>query len=81
MPILAGYKLKVAARLNSGALRADAIEADCVRLFVNRPDGRTAATRILVLVVARQRGCAGPDSVLDQGKLAPQFKRKTRAAK
>jgi divalent metal cation (Fe/Co/Zn/Cd) transporter len=27
MPILAGYKLKVAARLNSGALRADAIEA------------------------------------------------------
>jgi divalent metal cation (Fe/Co/Zn/Cd) transporter len=27
MPILAGYKLKVAARLNSGALRADAMEA------------------------------------------------------
>src|SRR5438874_3585517 len=27
MPILAGYKLKVAARLNSRALRADAIEA------------------------------------------------------
>lgn len=27
MPILAGYKLKVAARLNSPALRADAIEA------------------------------------------------------
>jgi divalent metal cation (Fe/Co/Zn/Cd) transporter len=27
MPILAGYKLKVAARLNSGALRADAIES------------------------------------------------------
>jgi len=27
MPILAGYKLKVAARLNSRALRADAMEA------------------------------------------------------
>ena len=27
MPILAGYKLKVAARLNSGALRADAVES------------------------------------------------------
>lgn len=27
MPILAGYKLKVAARLNSRALRADAVEA------------------------------------------------------
>jgi divalent metal cation (Fe/Co/Zn/Cd) transporter len=27
MPILAGYKLKVAARLNSRALRADAIES------------------------------------------------------
>lgn len=27
MPILAGYKLKVAARLNSGALRADAMES------------------------------------------------------
>jgi divalent metal cation (Fe/Co/Zn/Cd) transporter len=27
MPILGGYKLKVAARLNSGALRADAIES------------------------------------------------------
>src|SRR5205085_6588200 len=27
MPILAGYKLRVAARLNSGALRADAVES------------------------------------------------------
>jgi divalent metal cation (Fe/Co/Zn/Cd) transporter len=27
MPILAGYKLKVAARLNSAALRADAVES------------------------------------------------------
>jgi len=27
MPILAGYKLKVAARLNSRALRADAVES------------------------------------------------------
>src|SRR5437667_3808436 len=35
MPILAGYKLKVAARLNSRALRADAIESiTCVYLSI-----------------------------------------------
>jgi divalent metal cation (Fe/Co/Zn/Cd) transporter len=47
MPILAGYKLKVAARLNSGALRADAIEAiACGYLSIVLMVG-LAATRIL----------------------------------
>src|SRR5437868_9083216 len=47
MPILAGYKLKVAARLNSSALRADAIEAIvCVYLSIVLMVG-LAATRIL----------------------------------
>ena len=47
MPILAGYKLKVAARLNSRALRADAIEAiTCGYLSVVLIIG-LAATRIL----------------------------------
>jgi len=47
MPILAGYKLKVAARLNSGALRADAIEAIvCGYLSIVLMIG-LAATRIL----------------------------------
>src|SRR5437870_5939674 len=47
MPILAGFKLKVAARLNSGALRADAIEAIvCGYLSIVLMVG-LAATRIL----------------------------------
>jgi divalent metal cation (Fe/Co/Zn/Cd) transporter len=47
MPILAGYKLKVAARLNSRALRADAIEAImCGYLSVVLMIG-LAATRLL----------------------------------
>ena len=47
MPILAGYKLKVAARLNSSALRADAIEAIvCGYLSIVLMVG-LAATRIL----------------------------------
>jgi divalent metal cation (Fe/Co/Zn/Cd) transporter len=47
MPILAGYKLKVAARLNSRALRADAIEAiTCGYLSVVLMVG-LAATRLL----------------------------------
>src|SRR5881398_848718 len=47
MPILAAYKLKVAARLNSGALRADAIEAIvCGYLSIVLMVG-LAATRIL----------------------------------
>src|SRR5207249_2749329 len=47
MPILAGYKLKVAARLNSRALRADAIEAiTCGYLSIVLMVG-LAATRIL----------------------------------
>lgn len=47
MPILAGYKLKVAARLNSRALRADAIEAiTCGYLAIVLMVG-LAATRIL----------------------------------
>ena len=47
MPILAGYKLKVAARLNSRALRADAVEAIvCGYLSVVLMIG-LAATRIL----------------------------------
>jgi divalent metal cation (Fe/Co/Zn/Cd) transporter len=47
MPILAGYKLKVAARLNSSALRADAIEAIvCGYLSIVLMIG-LAATRIL----------------------------------
>src|SRR5437763_2701673 len=47
MPILAGYKLKVAARLNAGALRADAIEAIvCGYLSIVLMVG-LAATRIL----------------------------------
>jgi divalent metal cation (Fe/Co/Zn/Cd) transporter len=47
MPILAGYKLKVAARLNSGALRADAIESiTCGYLSIVLMIG-LAATRLL----------------------------------
>ena len=47
MPILAGYKLKVAARLNSRALRADAVEAIvCGYLSIVLMIG-LAATRIL----------------------------------
>jgi hypothetical protein len=47
MPILAGYKLKVAARLNSRALRADAMEAiTCGYLSVVLMVG-LAATRLL----------------------------------
>jgi divalent metal cation (Fe/Co/Zn/Cd) transporter len=47
MPILAGYKLKVAARLNSRALRADAMEAImCGYLSIVLMVG-LAATRIL----------------------------------
>src|SRR5215831_8261459 len=47
MPILAGYKLKVAARLNSRALRADAIESvTCGYLSIVLMIG-LAATRIL----------------------------------
>jgi divalent metal cation (Fe/Co/Zn/Cd) transporter len=47
MPILAGYKLKVAARLNSRALRADAVEAiTCGYLSLVLIIG-LAATRIL----------------------------------
>src|ERR1700704_979900 len=47
MPILAGYKLKAAARLNSRALRADAIEAIvCGYLSIVLMIG-LAATRIL----------------------------------
>src|SRR6266481_8645522 len=47
MPILAGFKLKVAARLNSRALRADAIEAIvCGYLSIVLMVG-LAATRIL----------------------------------
>jgi divalent metal cation (Fe/Co/Zn/Cd) transporter len=47
MPILAGYKLKVAARLNSRALRADAVESiTCGYLSIVLIIG-LAATRIL----------------------------------
>src|SRR6266513_1405741 len=47
MPILAGYKLKVAARLNSHALRADAIESiTCGYLSIVLMTG-LAATRLL----------------------------------
>src|SRR5205823_3951724 len=47
MPILAGYKLKVAARLNSRALRADAIESiTCGYLSIVLIVG-LAATRVL----------------------------------
>jgi divalent metal cation (Fe/Co/Zn/Cd) transporter len=47
MPILAGYKLKVAARLNSGALRADAVESiTCGYLSIVLMIG-LAVTRIL----------------------------------
>src|SRR6266851_7418767 len=47
MPILAGYKLKVAARLNSRALRADAIESiTCGYLSIVLMLG-LAATRLL----------------------------------
>lgn len=47
MPILAGYKLRVAARLNSRALRADAMEAiTCGYLSIVLMIG-LAATRIL----------------------------------
>lgn len=47
MPILAGYKLKVAARLNSRALRADAMEAiTCGYLSIVLMVG-VAATRLL----------------------------------
>jgi divalent metal cation (Fe/Co/Zn/Cd) transporter len=47
MPILAAYKLKVAARLNSQALRADAVESIvCGYLSIVLMVG-LAATRIL----------------------------------
>jgi len=47
MPILAGYKLRVAARLNSRALRADAMEAiTCGYLSIVLMVG-LAATRLL----------------------------------
>src|SRR2546430_16032031 len=47
MPILAGYKLKLAARLNSRALRADAIESiTCGYLSIVLMTG-LAATRLL----------------------------------
>jgi divalent metal cation (Fe/Co/Zn/Cd) transporter len=47
MPILAGYKLKVAARLNSRALRADAVESiTCGYLAIVLMVG-LAATRLL----------------------------------
>src|SRR5712675_2014716 len=47
MPILAGYKLKVAARLNSRALRADAVESiTCGSLSIVLMIG-LAATRLL----------------------------------
>src|SRR2546430_5501381 len=47
MPILAGYKLKVAARLNSRALRADAVESiTCGYLSIVLMIG-LAATRLL----------------------------------
>ena len=47
MPILAGYKIKVAARLNSRALRADAVESIvCGYLSIVLMVG-LAATRIL----------------------------------
>src|SRR5437868_15082590 len=47
MPILAGYKLKVAARLNSPALRADAVESIvCGYLAIVLMIG-LAATRLL----------------------------------
>jgi divalent metal cation (Fe/Co/Zn/Cd) transporter len=47
MPILAGYKLKVAARLNSYALRADAVESiTCGYLSIVLMVG-LAATRVL----------------------------------
>src|SRR5256886_8729891 len=47
MPILAGYKLRVAARLNSAALRADAVESiTCGYLSIVLMVG-LAATRVL----------------------------------
>jgi len=47
MPILAAYKLKVAARLNSRALRADAVESiTCGYLSIVLMIG-LAATRLL----------------------------------
>jgi len=47
MPILAGYKLKIAARLNSRALRADAVESiTCGYLSIVLVIG-LAATRVL----------------------------------
>ena len=47
MPILAGYKLQVAARLNSRALRADAVESvTCGYLSIVLMVG-LAATRLL----------------------------------
>jgi divalent metal cation (Fe/Co/Zn/Cd) transporter len=60
MPILAGYKLKIATRLNSRALRADAIESiTCGYLSI----GHTRAG----LVVVGQRGRACARSVLNKG--------------
>ena len=53
MPILAGYKLKVAARLNSRALRADAVESICLRISVDRFDSGSRDHANPGLVVAR----------------------------
>ena len=65
MPILAAYKLKVAARLSSRSLRADAGRIDHVRLFIDCFDNRIGSDAIVGLVVARQCCCTGIDSVFD----------------
>src|SRR5437667_5457440 len=55
MPILAGYKLKVAARLNSRALRADAVESIVC--------GYLSIVLIIGLAATRVLGCWWLDSV------------------
>jgi len=52
MPIMAGYKLKVAARLNSRALRVRRDRIDQERLFVDRLDHRPGGDAIVQRVVA-----------------------------
>ncbi len=61
MPILAGYKLKVAARLNSRALRADAMEAVTC--------GYLSVVLVVGLAATRLFGWWGLDSIAALGLL------------
>ena len=68
MPILAGYKLKIAARLNSRGVASGCHRVHHLRLPVDRSDGRPGRDADLRVVVARQCRCPCPHPLLDQGR-------------